>query len=340
MTPPVAVEAEPALDALLGRLVAGSLVLTDGHGAISKWSDPADLLFGRAAEDVLGRAFFQTLIAAPLAPPGEGWRRYLEVGEAPAVRAKGGAPRAPRLGARLRHRARVHPGQVRRGLRLLALPRGPRLRAARGAEDRPAADPAPGGHAGAAGGALGGDPALGGLAHRGHPDRVPAPRPDAVGGGRAHRPGPGRRRGRGRCAGRAGARPRARRDRGDRRLRRREPDRRAPARCGSQARRPRGGHRRAPRRPAGRRAVQGAAGLRARGAPLPARVELRLRARAPRPARGGDPGARPGAPRGAGARTRRSRPPSPSRIPCTRCRPRPWSAPPVPPGASPSSGRS
>ena len=81
-------EADPALDGLLGRLASGSLVLTDGQGAISKWSDGADRLFGRSAGEVLGRSFFATLLAAPLWAEGEDWRRYLERGESPGVRAR------------------------------------------------------------------------------------------------------------------------------------------------------------------------------------------------------------------------------------------------------------
>ncbi len=79
---------EAALDALLHRLVEGAFVLTDGHGAVSKWSEPAELLFGRPAPDVLGRSFFDTLIAAPLAPAGEGWRRFLAAGDAPGAAAR------------------------------------------------------------------------------------------------------------------------------------------------------------------------------------------------------------------------------------------------------------
>lgn len=78
--------AQDGLDGLLGELAGGAFVLTDGHGAVSKWSEPADLLFGRSAPDVLGRSFFDTLIAAPLGPAGERWRRFLATGDAPCVR--------------------------------------------------------------------------------------------------------------------------------------------------------------------------------------------------------------------------------------------------------------
>ena len=81
-------QSEEALDALLGQLAESSFVLTDGQGAVSKWSEPADLLFGRSAPDALGRGFFDTLITAPLSPGGEGWRRFLQAGTAPDARAK------------------------------------------------------------------------------------------------------------------------------------------------------------------------------------------------------------------------------------------------------------
>ena len=44
------------LDALLRQIVGGYFVLTDGQGAVSKWSEPAELLFGRAAEEILGQS--------------------------------------------------------------------------------------------------------------------------------------------------------------------------------------------------------------------------------------------------------------------------------------------
>src|SRR3954454_22754941 len=74
--------AEP-LDDLLRQIVNGYFVLTDGHGAVSKWSEPAELLFGRAAEDILGQGFFETLIGGQLPPAGEAWRAFLDTGEAP-----------------------------------------------------------------------------------------------------------------------------------------------------------------------------------------------------------------------------------------------------------------
>ena len=34
-------------------------MLTDGQGSVSKWSEPAELLFGRPAAEVLGQSFFR-----------------------------------------------------------------------------------------------------------------------------------------------------------------------------------------------------------------------------------------------------------------------------------------
>src|SRR3954471_2523317 len=73
------------LDALLRQIVNGYFVLTDGQGAVSKWSEPAELLFSQPYEDILGQGFFETLIAGPLPPAGESWRRFLAAGDAPHV---------------------------------------------------------------------------------------------------------------------------------------------------------------------------------------------------------------------------------------------------------------
>src|SRR3954465_15891023 len=94
MTPPSTPDPVPAdaahdaLDALLRQLVGGYFVLTDGQGVVSKWSDPAELLFGRAAQDALGHTFFDTLVAPALPPEGEVWRAFLEGGDAPAARGR------------------------------------------------------------------------------------------------------------------------------------------------------------------------------------------------------------------------------------------------------------
>ena len=77
--------ADDPLDTILRQIVGGYFVLTDGQGSVSKWSEPAELLFGRPAEDVLGQSFFETLIKTPLPPAAESWRRFLEAGEAPTA---------------------------------------------------------------------------------------------------------------------------------------------------------------------------------------------------------------------------------------------------------------
>src|SRR5688500_6551597 len=73
------------LDDILQQIVGGYFVLTDGQGSVSKWSEPAELLFGRPAAEVLGQSFFSTLIKAPVSPAAETWRRFLEAGEAPSA---------------------------------------------------------------------------------------------------------------------------------------------------------------------------------------------------------------------------------------------------------------
>src|SRR4051812_14003684 len=73
------------LDALLRQIVNGYFVLTDGQGAVSKWSEPAELLFAQPFEDILGQGFFETLIAGALPPAGQAWRAFLDAGEAPQV---------------------------------------------------------------------------------------------------------------------------------------------------------------------------------------------------------------------------------------------------------------
>jgi PAS domain S-box-containing protein len=78
------VATEP-LDALLRQIVNGYFVLTDGNGSVSKWSEPAELLFGRAAEEILGESFFETLIGGELPPAGQAWRGFLDAGEPPRV---------------------------------------------------------------------------------------------------------------------------------------------------------------------------------------------------------------------------------------------------------------
>ena len=74
------------LDNLLTQIINGFFVLTDGQGAVSKWSEPAELLFGLDAAEVLGKGLFDTLVDhAP--PEADAWRRFLESGEAPQTAA-------------------------------------------------------------------------------------------------------------------------------------------------------------------------------------------------------------------------------------------------------------
>ena len=118
------------LDALLTQIINGFFVLTDGQGAVSKWSEPAELLFGLdAAEGARASRSSSTLVDhAP--PEAEAWRRFLEHGEAPRTSALQVGSAIYAGGQDLPARDGLRPGQARRGLRLLALPRGPRLRAA------------------------------------------------------------------------------------------------------------------------------------------------------------------------------------------------------------------
>src|ERR1700760_3850650 len=74
-----------ALDALLRQVINGYFVLTDGQGAVSKWSEPAELLFARPSDDILGQGFFETLIGGQLSPGAEAWRGFLDVGEPPSA---------------------------------------------------------------------------------------------------------------------------------------------------------------------------------------------------------------------------------------------------------------
>ena len=77
---------EEALDQLLRLIITGFFVLTDGQGALSKWSDPAELLFGLVADDALMEPFFGKLVApTDLTPEGEAWRAFLENGGTPGT---------------------------------------------------------------------------------------------------------------------------------------------------------------------------------------------------------------------------------------------------------------
>src|SRR5215208_3162508 len=76
---------EDPLDALLKQIVGGYFVLTDGQGSVSKWSEPAELLFGRPAEEILGQSFFDTLLDPALGADAQSWKAFLETGDAPTV---------------------------------------------------------------------------------------------------------------------------------------------------------------------------------------------------------------------------------------------------------------
>src|SRR3954466_12423045 len=84
---PDAVLAEVAdpLDSLLRQIVNGYFVLTDGQGSVSKWSEPAELLFDQPSEGILTQNFFATLIGGQLPPAGQAWRMFLDTGEPPRV---------------------------------------------------------------------------------------------------------------------------------------------------------------------------------------------------------------------------------------------------------------
>src|SRR5918992_3175233 len=88
-TPPPADELVPSdpLDALLKQIIGGWFILTDGQGAVSKWSEPAELLFGKEAPEALGHSFFEGLLAGPLSEDAEQWRRFLAAGDPPHARA-------------------------------------------------------------------------------------------------------------------------------------------------------------------------------------------------------------------------------------------------------------
>src|SRR5215213_340362 len=92
-TPPRSPDADEAtghdgpLDSLLTQIINGFFVLTDGQGAVSKWSEPAELLFGLDAAEALGKPLFDTLVDHARADA-EAWRRFLEQGEAPRTRAQ------------------------------------------------------------------------------------------------------------------------------------------------------------------------------------------------------------------------------------------------------------
>src|SRR4051794_38521466 len=84
-----------ALDKILRQIVSGHFVLTDGQGSVSKWSEPAELLFGRPADSILTQNFFATLIGGTLPPRGQGPAEHLHPGPPPRRPPPGGPPRPP-----------------------------------------------------------------------------------------------------------------------------------------------------------------------------------------------------------------------------------------------------
>src|SRR3954462_8615267 len=92
-TPPKSPDADEStghddpLVSLLTQLINGFFVLTDGQGAVSKWSEPAEVVVGPAAAEPGGKPLFDTLVDHAPADA-EAWRRFLEQGEAPRTRAQ------------------------------------------------------------------------------------------------------------------------------------------------------------------------------------------------------------------------------------------------------------
>ena len=74
----VTAEAEAPIEELLAPLLQGDFILTDGHGAVSRWESNAARLFGRRSDEVVGRSIFDALLASG----GGEWRRHLD-GEGP-----------------------------------------------------------------------------------------------------------------------------------------------------------------------------------------------------------------------------------------------------------------
>jgi len=87
--PPAAASGDEALDQLLRQIAEGFFVLTDGHGVLSKWSEPAGMLFGLGADEALREPFFGKLVLrAGLSAEGEAWRAFMETGEVPGARGR------------------------------------------------------------------------------------------------------------------------------------------------------------------------------------------------------------------------------------------------------------
>ena len=86
VAPDEVVSTDP-LDSLLKQIIGGWFILTDGQGAVSKWAEPAEILFGKEAPEALGHSFFEGLLAGPLGDDAEQWRRFLTAGDPPHARA-------------------------------------------------------------------------------------------------------------------------------------------------------------------------------------------------------------------------------------------------------------
>ena len=73
------------LDGILRQIINGYFVLTDGQGSLSKWSEPAELLFEQPADAILTQNVSATLVGGSITPAGQAWREFLDLGEPPRV---------------------------------------------------------------------------------------------------------------------------------------------------------------------------------------------------------------------------------------------------------------
>ena len=176
------------LDALLRQIINGFFVLTDGQGSVSKWSEPAELLFAQPSEEILGQGFFETLIGGALPPEGQAWRGFLDAGEPPRVPGSVKLTGRRSDGETFPLEAVFVPVKLDEGfdfslfLEDLSFELPLNLMLLRMRQQHPVVVRAlkPGAGAGRA--------AVGGMAHRRHAGRLQAAGGDAVGGGRARAP--------------------------------------------------------------------------------------------------------------------------------------------------------
>ena len=61
--------APEAVEKLLAQLVGACFVLTDRNGSVTRWSRPAEELFGWASAALVGRGLFETLAVPGALPP-------------------------------------------------------------------------------------------------------------------------------------------------------------------------------------------------------------------------------------------------------------------------------